>query len=176
MNFKKVISIIIEDLEFHAGKSWFRKVLVFFFNMPFRLVLNYRLGNFFLKRRNPIFHFFILLLKKSQILKRNCDISYNANIGRRVKFPHPLSIVIGERVTIGDDVMIWHEVTLGSHGKSDLKTNYPIIGNNVKFYTGCKILGGIKIGDFVKVGANAVVLNDVKNGKVVVGIPASEKI
>lgn len=174
MTYSELYKIIREDLRYHGGKSFLKKCLILFFNMPFRLVLNYRLGYFMAKRRNAILNILILLLKRSQIRNLNCDISYHASIGRRIKFPHPLSIIIGDNAIIGDDVMIWQEVTLGSHGKKSIKAEYPIIENNVKLFSGCKIIGKITIGNSAVVAANAVVLKDVESFHTVVGIPAKQ--
>lgn len=175
MTLKELFKIISEDLNIHSGKSFLKKILIIVFNMPFRLVLNYRLGYFLATKRNALNNIIILILKKRQIKYTNCDISYHAKIGRRIKFPHPLSIVIGDKSIIGNDVMIWQEVTLGSHGKNNSSAKYPIIGNNVKLFSGCKIIGGVKVNDNVTVGANAVVLKDVPSDHYTVGIPAINK-
>ena len=104
----------------------------------------------------------------------SCDISPKAIIGDRVKFPHPLGIVIGEGVIIGDGVKIWHHVTIGSHGKQGASKAYPVIGDNVKIYANSSILGGVKIGSAAIVGAHSLVLKNVSNRKVVAGAPAVE--
>ena len=81
-----------------------------------------------------------------------------------------MGIVIGETVTIGDNCTIYHGVTLGGTGKDKYK-RHPDLGNNVIVGCGAKILGPIKIGDNVKIGANAVVLKDVPSNTTVVGVP-----
>ena len=82
-----------------------------------------------------------------------------------------MGVVIGETAEIGDNVTIYHGVTLGGTGKDNGK-RHPTVGNNVIIGCGAKILGPISIGDGAKIGANSVVLKDVPKGKTAVGIPA----
>ena len=84
-----------------------------------------------------------------------------------------MGIVIGETATIGNDCTIYHGVTLGGTGK-DKKKRHPDLGDNVLVGCGAKILGPIKIGDNVKIGANSVVLKDVQKNTTIVGIPGKE--
>ena len=83
---------------------------------------------------------------------------------------HGMGIVIGETATIGDDCTIYHNSTLGGTGK-DKNKRHPDLGNNVMVGSGAKVLGPIKIGDNVKIGANCVVLHDIPSNKTIVGIP-----
>ena len=78
-------------------------------------------------------------------------------------------MVIGETAVIGDDVTIYHGVTLGGTGKEKCK-RHPNIGNNVLIGAGAKVLGNINIGNNVKIGANAVILKDVDDNVIAVGI------
>jgi len=105
------------------------------------------------------------------IVKRNCDISYNATIGKNLRLPHPIGIVIGDGVIIKDNVMVFQQVTFGSHGKKNQSLSYPIVENNVKIFAGAKIIGGITIGENAIIGANAVVNIDVPANTKAVGIP-----
>lgn len=104
--------------------------------------------------------------------KRCCHISYHSDLGRGIKFPHPLGIVIGEGVVIKDNVQIWQHVTLGSSGKKGEGLTYPTIQDGVKIYTGAVLLGKINVGANAVVGANSVVNTDVPENSVVAGIPA----
>ena len=81
-----------------------------------------------------------------------------------------MGVVIGETAEIGDYCTLYHGVTLGGTGK-DKGKRHPTVGNNVLISTGAKILGPVKIGDNAKIGANAVVLNDVEPDTTVVGVP-----
>ena len=96
------------------------------------------------------------------------EIHPGAKIGKNLFIDHGTGIVIGETTTIGDNCIIYHDVTLGGTGKDKYK-RHPDIGNNVMIGTGTKILGPIKIGDNVKVGANSTILKDVPNDVTVVG-------
>ena len=96
------------------------------------------------------------------------EIHPGAKIGNNLFIDHGTGIVIGETATIGDNCTIYHDVTLGGTGKDKYK-RHPDIGNNVMIGTGTKILGPIKIGDNVKVGANSNILKDVPSNVTVVG-------
>jgi len=101
----------------------------------------------------------------------NIDIHPGATIGRRLFIDHGSGVVIGETAELGNDVTLYHGVTLGgtswSHGK-----RHPTLGNGVVVGAGAKILGPISIGDGAKVGANSVVIKEVPAKRTVVGIPA----
>jgi serine O-acetyltransferase len=99
------------------------------------------------------------------------EIHPGAKIGRRFFIDHGMGIVIGETAEIGDDVTLFHGVTLGGTGK-DKGKRHPTVENNVTVGTGAKVLGPITIGAHAKVGANAVVLKDVPPHHSAVGIPA----
>ena len=98
------------------------------------------------------------------------EIHPGATIGRRFFIDHGMGIVIGETAEIGDDVLMYQGVTLGGTGKETGK-RHPTIGNWVVIGTGAKILGNIRIGDHVKVGAGSVVVRSVPDHSTVVGVP-----
>ena len=98
------------------------------------------------------------------------EIHPGAKIGRRFFIDHGMGVVIGETAEIGDDVTIYHQVTLGGTSTKKGK-RHPTIGNNVVIGAGAKILGPVKIGDNCKIGANSVVIKDVPPNSTVVGIP-----
>jgi serine O-acetyltransferase len=98
------------------------------------------------------------------------DIHPGANIGRRLFIDHGTGVVIGETAEVGDDVTIYHGVTLGGVSWNRGK-RHPTLGNKVVVGAGAKILGPIEIGDYARVGANSVVISSVPEGKTVVGIP-----
>jgi len=100
------------------------------------------------------------------------DISPKATIGRRLHLNHPLGIVIGEAVVIGDDFSIFHHVTLGSHGRDGETRAFPIVEDGATIYAGAVLIGGIRIGAGAVVGANSVVTIDVPPGATAVGSPA----
>ena len=99
------------------------------------------------------------------------EIHPGATIGRRFFIDHGMGVVIGETAEIGDDVMLYHGVTLGGTSLHQGK-RHPTLGDGVIVGAGAKVLGGITIGAGARVGANAVVVADVAPGVAVVGIPA----
>lgn len=116
---------------------------------------------------------FILARVISQWARRKTGIEIHpgAKIGKGLFIDHGMGVVIGETAEVGDNVTLFHGVTLGGTGKEKGK-RHPTVGNNVMIGAGAKVLGPITIGDNAKVGANAVVLKDVEEDTTVVGIPA----
>ena len=98
------------------------------------------------------------------------EIHPKAQIGNRFFIDHGEGVVIGETTIIGDDVLIYQQVTLGGTGNEHGK-RHPTIGNNVIIGAGAKILGNITIGNNTRVGAGSVVVDDVPEHCTVVGVP-----
>jgi serine O-acetyltransferase len=98
------------------------------------------------------------------------EIHPGATIGRRFFIDHGMGVVIGETAEIGDDCLLYQGVTLGGTGK-DTGKRHPTLGTGVVVGTGAKILGNIRIGDHVKVGAGSVVVHPVPDNCTVVGVP-----
>jgi len=98
------------------------------------------------------------------------EIHPGAKIGRRFFIDHGMGVVIGETTEIGNDVTLYHQVTLGGTSTKKGK-RHPTIGNNVVIGAGAKVLGPVKVGDNCKIGANSVVVKDVPPNSTVVGIP-----
>ena len=136
----------------------------------FHALFFHRISNFLYKKKL----FFIARLV-SQISRffTGIEIHPGAKIGKRLFIDHGMGIVIGETAEIGDDCTIYHGVTLGGTGK-DKNKRHPTLGKGVLVGAGAKVLGPIKINDYAKIGAGAVVLKEVSKGKTVVGIPARE--
>jgi serine O-acetyltransferase len=99
------------------------------------------------------------------------EIHPGASIGRRLVIDHGVGVVIGETAVIGDDVLIYHGVTLGGKTLDPVK-RHPTIGNRVILGAGSKLIGNIVIGDDCRVGANAVVTKNMPAGTVAVGVNA----
>ncbi len=98
------------------------------------------------------------------------EIHPGAILGKRLFIDHGMGVVIGETAELGDDVTLYHGVTLG--GTSwDKGKRHPTLGKGVVVGAGAKILGPIVVGDGAKVGSNAVVVKNVPPGATVVGIP-----
>lgn len=98
------------------------------------------------------------------------EIHPGAKIGKGFFIDHGMGVVIGETAEIGNNVTLFQGVTLGGTGKEKGK-RHPTLGDNVVVATGAKILGNIKIGNNVKIGAGSVVIRDVPSDSTVVGIP-----
>lgn len=98
------------------------------------------------------------------------DIHPGAAIGRRFFIDHGMGVVIGETAEIGDDVLLYQGVTLGGTS-SKAEKRHPTLGRGVVVGAGAKVLGAITIGNYSKVGAGSVVVNDVPEHATVVGIP-----
>ncbi|MDG3010296.1 serine O-acetyltransferase [Rhodococcus sp. D2-41] len=112
------------------------------------------------------------VLAQATRLVTGIEIHPGATIGRRFFIDHGMGVVIGETAEIGDDVLIYHGVTLGGRSMSKTK-RHPTIGDRVTIGAGAKVLGPIVIGDDSAVGANAVVTRDVPADAIATGIPAS---
>jgi serine O-acetyltransferase len=98
------------------------------------------------------------------------EIHPGAVIGERCFIDHGMAVVIGETTEIGDDVTIYQGVTLGGTGKETGK-RHPTIGDRVVISSGAKVLGPFRVGDDSRIGAGAVVLDEVPPGSTVVGVP-----
>jgi serine O-acetyltransferase len=98
------------------------------------------------------------------------EIHPGAVLGPGLFIDHATGVVIGETAEVGEDVTLYHGVTLGGSGR-DTGKRHPTIGDRVTIGAGAKILGAIKIGDDSRIGANAVVVKEVPSSSVVVGVP-----
>ncbi len=161
---REVIKVIKEKDP--AIKSTFEVLLY----PGFRALVYYKFSHWFYLRK----HFFIArwLCERAK-RKTGIEIHPGATIGKRLFIDHGTGIVIGETAIIGDDVTIYHGVTLGGVSTAK-KKRHPTIGNNVMIGCCSIILGDIKIGNNSKIGANSVVLKNVKSNTTVVGIPAKK--
>ena len=125
-------------------------------------------------RKLLLIHFNRLLINRYGIY---LNIRKENTIGLGLKLPHPSSIVIGGGVNIGDNCVIYQNVTIGAKKRGAWKEEdaYPQIGNNCILYAGSVIIGPIRIGDNTSVGANAVLISDTECNSIYAGIPATRK-
>ena len=124
-----------------------------------------------------VFHRFNHWLWQNNFKLTAREIHPGARIGKAFFIDHGMGVVIGETTEIGDNVTLYHDVTLGGttvfdeHGKVTTK-RHPTIGNNVIIGSGAQVLGPIVIGDNVKIGSNAIVTKDVAPNTTVIGMAA----
>lgn len=132
-----------------------------------RAILMHRIAHFFYILNVP---FVPRYLSEIAHQLTGIDIHPGAKIGKDFFIDHGTGVVIGETAEIGDNVLIYHGVTLGGTSTKPVK-RHPTVGNDVIIGAGAKIIGPITIGNNVKIGANSVVTKDIPDNAVVVGIP-----
>lgn len=124
---------------------------------------------------NPLYklkiYFFARLISQISRFLTGIEIHPGATIGYNFFIDHGMGVVIGETAIIGNNVTLFHGVTLGGVGYSKDK-RHPTIGDNVVIGAGAKVLGDIEIGANSKIGANSVVLKSIPSNSTAVGIPA----
>ncbi len=160
---------IAQDLQavFERDPAATSRLEVFFMYSGFHALLAYRISHWLWSRKIP---FFPRLISQVTRWLTGVEIHPGASIGTGFFIDHGMGVVIGETAEIGDYVTLFQGVTLGGTGKERGK-RHPTLGNHVVVGAGAKVLGGIRIGDNVKVGANAVVLRPVPANSTVVGNP-----
>lgn len=148
------------------------KIEVFLLYPTIHALIAYRISHYLYI--NKLF-FLARLISQISRFFTGIEIHPGAKIGRGLVIDHGMGVVIGETAEIGDNVLLYHGVTLGGTGK-DKGKRHPTVGNNVVIGAGAKVLGPIYIGSNSKIGANSVVLNNVPEGATSVGIPAKNII
>ena len=140
-----------------------------------KAVFFHQISNFFYKAG-----FDLIARIISQIIRffTGIEIHPGAKIGKNLFIDHGMGVVIGETSEIGDNVTIYHNVTLGGSSPSidserqRHEKRHPTIGNDVVIGSGAQIIGPIKVGNNSRIAANAVVVKDVPENATMVGIPA----
>ena len=148
------------------------KIEVFLLYPTIHALIAYRISHYLYI--NKLF-FLARLISQISRFFTGIEIHPGAKIGRGLVIDHGMGVVIGETAEIGDNVLLYHGVTLGGTGKDKVKRQ-PTVGNNVVIGAVAKGLGPIYIGSNSKIGANSVVLNNVPEGATAVGIPAKNII
>jgi len=147
-----------------AARSVFEVVLTY---SGLHAIWMHRIAHWLFKRRR---FFLARALSQFSRFMTGIEIHPGATIGNRLFIDHGMGVVIGETCEIGDDVVLFQGVTLGGTGKEKGK-RHPTVGSNVVVGSGAKVLGSFKVGDNSRIGANAVVLQEVPAGCTVVGNP-----
>ncbi|MGX1902557.1 serine O-acetyltransferase [Thermolongibacillus altinsuensis] len=135
-----------------------------------QLLFLYRIYNKLYK--NKLFRPLGYLLYYVTRIIYSSDIHPNCVIGQGTKIVHHFNIVIGKNAIIGENCNIFNGVTLGEDGRTDY---YPVVGDNVTLGTGVKVLGNVKIGSNCIIGAGSVVVHDIPESSLAVGVPAVVK-
>jgi serine O-acetyltransferase len=145
-----------------------RSVFEVLFCYPgFHAIFFYRIAHWFWTKR---MYFIGRLLSHVGRFFTGIEIHPGAKIGKRFFIDHGMGVVVGETAEVGDNVLLYHGVTLGGTSWKKVK-RHPTIGSNVVIGAGAKILGPITVGNNTRIGANSVVVNDVPPNSIVVGIP-----
>jgi serine O-acetyltransferase len=149
-----------------AAKSIFEVLICY---PGYHILIFYRFAHLLYKNK-----FYVLARLVSNLGRffTGIDIHPGAAIGKGLFIDHGMGVVIGETAIVGDYVTIYHGVTLGGTGKETSGRRHPAVEDNAIIGAGAKVLGAITVGMNSKVGANAVVLQDVPSNSTVVGIPA----
>jgi len=156
---------IREDYRMHEGHVS---------SQGFWVMIPYRFGRWRYQFRSPLLRKPLSMLYRvmktvSQVLT-GIDLPCEVAIGRRFRIEHFGGIIISGDAVLGDDVVLRNGVTIGLKHRDD--PGSPVIGNRVDIGAGAKLLGKIRIGDDVLIGANAVVITDVPANSIAVGVPA----
>ncbi len=164
-----MIRDIAQDLQavFDRDPAATSRIEVFLTYSGFHALLAFRMSHWLYRKGVPLLPRMI-----SQLARwlTGVEIHPGASIGTGFFIDHGMGVVIGETTEIGDYVTLFQGVTLGGTGK-DRGKRHPTLGKHVVVGAGAKVLGGISIGDNVKIGANAVVLRSVPPNSTVVGNP-----
>jgi len=140
-----------------------------------KAIFFHRIANFFSKAR---FALIARIISQSSRFLTGIEIHPAAKIGKNFFIDHGMGVVIGETSEIEDNVTLYHSVTLGGISPSINSVEqrgikrHPTLKNNVVVGSGAQVLGPIIVGEFAKIGANAVVTRDVPEHAIMVGVPA----
>jgi len=140
-----------------------------------KAVFFYRIANFFYLAK---FDLVARIISQTIRFFTGVEIHPGATIGKNLFIDHGMGVVIGETSVIGDNVTIYHAVTLGGISPSidsESQRNekrHPTIGNDVVIGSGAQIIGPVIVGNCARIAANAVVVNDVSENTTMVGVPA----
>lgn len=166
MNFSELKECIQSDLyRFHGRTDLKEFLLALLGNRSFKITFWYRLAHAAGKIRGVGFP---IRWEYRRICEKYCvDLPWQTKIGKGLRLYHCYGLVVHGSSVIGDNAMIAHQVTLATE-----KGGAPVLGDRVRIAPGVKIIGGVQIGDDSVIGANAVVIKDVPEKSVAVGIPA----
>lgn len=167
---KDLINILRQDAYRYTGHN--KKVLFCYWHFPgYKYSFWMRTTRYFSQKKRSIIFIISRLMLSRYMYKFGIDIPYNTQIGPGLYIGHFNGIFISSEAIIGKNLNISQGVTIGSASRGQ-KEGAPTLGDSVYIAPGAKVFGRISIGKNVSVGANAVVVSDVAEGSVVVGVPA----
>jgi len=167
LSLKKDYRVYIEQHDLQCF-SLFKRLAWLLLRTTFIIVLFYRLS----RSRNIIIKLFAIPVYKFIRMLTGVQISRQTLIGGGLFLPHFGTIVLNRKAVYGENLTLFHGVTVGAKGAASSVTGLPVIGDNVKLSAGAIVLGNISIGENATVGAGAVVVKDVPANTVAVGNPA----
>jgi len=169
VNLQKILDFFVSDVRAAFNKDpAARSLLEVLTSYPgIKAILIHRIAHFFWRIGMPFVPRYLSELSREST---GIEIHPGAQIGRDFFIDHGGGVVIGETAEIGDNVTIYQGVVLGGTTTNPVK-RHPTLGNNIVVGSGAKLLGPIKVGNNVKIGANSVVVRDVPDNSVVVGVP-----
>ena len=171
MKFKDCKSLILSDLD-RLSKTKHRVFKYFFFNASFRITFWFRIGTYLQTKSGLLYKLLygvVFLIHKHNQYLTGIQLPLGTKVDKGLSFSHFSCIIINHGSRIGENSTI-QGVTIGS--VRGPKGGVPTIGNNVVLSSGSKVIGNVRIGDNVMIGAGAVVVNDIPDDAVAVGIPA----
>lgn len=164
------MSALLEDLKAASRGGILSQIYTWIFDVNFKAVRLYRYSHWL--SRNMHLRILPRLLNLKSRRKYGIDIDFGAEIGPGFSIKHGNGIVIGRWVRAGRNLTVYQGVTLGGNSKKEAVHNgeiivQPCIGDNVKLYTGCIVIGPVVIGDNSEIGAGTVVMQDIPANHIV---------
>ena len=160
---------------FRKSDGLFSKIMKIILTQGIWATIIYRSGSWCHKNRSKVWPRillpFLTIFKKMVEIMTGIDIPFTAIIGKGLYIGHFGCIILSPNTVMGEFCNISHENTIGQAGRNGVQST-PVIGNRVYIAPGAKLFGGIKIGDHVAIGSNAVVTKDLPENAVAVGVPA----
>lgn len=158
---------VLRGQQFSRRRVFWESVI---FKAGFQAVLLYRMSHWLFLRGWVYLPWFLTRLS---VAITGAEIEFNAQIGPGMLISHPVGIVVGRGTTIGSDATLFQGVTFGVRSwHPDSIRKFPRVGNKCYFFAGAAVLGDVTIGDNCVVAAHAVVLEDLPNGSLALGVPA----
>ena len=168
VTFKSTCEAIKADLARHRVCGPIATFKALFFNVPFQVVLSYRIHRYLSHRPFIRLSLLQILISRWQVTSGNCQISPRAEIEGGLLLPHPLGVVVGIGCKLGREVTLYQGVTLGA----DREGGYPELGDGVTIYPQSCAVGRIRLGDHSTLGACSFLKRDLPSRAVAAGVPA----